>query len=354
MNLVQRYFYTIFFAVTFVSCKKNDDIITPEPQAVSLEVPVNFPPIISDPNNPLTKDGIELGRLLFYDKRLSGNNQISCASCHKQDLAFSDGVALNNIGFSGNILHRNSPALINMAWANNGLFWDGGSTNLESQALGPITSNDEMHQELYQLVNELKAVNDYVNRFKLVFKSDISDATIIKALAQFQRTFLSGNSRYDKYKRNETGGNLTNAELQGLTLVQQKCQSCHKGELFTDNDYHNNGLDNDFTNTAFEGIFQGRYRVTFNPSDLGKFKTPTLRNIMLTAPYMHDGRFNNIQQVLDHYSNGIKASTTLDPVLYTSASPSLALSSTDKQNIIAFLNTLTDSSFINSKALSKP
>jgi cytochrome c peroxidase len=354
MNIIERYCFIILIGVTLISCKKSDITTIQEPQAVSLEVPVNFPAYTDDLNNPLTREGIELGRLLFYDKRLSGNNQISCASCHKQSLSFSDGIALNNIGVSGNVLHRNAPALVNMAWAKNGLFWDGGSTNLESQALGPLTSVDEMHQDLYQLVNELKAVENYVVRFKSAFKSDISDATIMKALAQFQRTIVSSSSRYDKYKRGETGGNLTDSELQGLILVQQKCQSCHKGDLFTDNEYHNNGLDDDFSNNSLEGIYQGRYRVTFNTADLGKFKTPTLRNVMLTAPYMHDGRFTTVQQVLDHYSNGIKVSPSLAPSLNPFGIPAIPLSSTDKANIIAFLKTLTDSSFINNPKLSKP
>lgn len=346
-------FGVICIAVMLLSCKKNDAIL-PVPQAFSLEVPVNFPAVVNDPDNPLTKEGIELGRSLFYDKRLSGNNQISCASCHHQELAFSDGIALSNIGASGKVLHRNAPALINMAWVNNGLFWDGGSTNLESQALGPLTSADEMHQDLNELVRELKADPDYVQRFRFAFNAEIKDATIIRALAQFQRSFVSGNSRYDKYKRNESGGTLSNMELEGLTLVQQKCQSCHKGELFTDNGYHNNGLDNDFSNDSFEGIFQGRSRVTFDPADLGKFKTPTLRNILLTAPYMHDGRFATIEQVLDHYSNGVKNSATLDPVLHEQGLIGIALSATDKQKIIAFLQTLTDNAFVTNKALSKP
>jgi cytochrome c peroxidase len=347
MNKAGIFLWSIALAV--VSCNKEDK---PAPQPFGLEVPVNFPAIPANPDNPLTREGVELGRRLFYDKRLSGTNQVSCGSCHKQELAFADGVALTDKGVSGRLLHRNSPALINMAWATNGLFWDGGSTNLESQAFAPITHKDEMHQELFQLVNELKAIPDYVARFRAAFNSDITDAAVVKALAQFQRTFISANSRYDKFKRQESGGVLSNTEQIGLQLVNEKCRTCHTGELFTDNNYHNNGIDDDFSNTADEGIYQGRYRITFSIADLGKFKTPTLRNILLTAPYMHDGRFSSIEQVLDHYSNGIKTSATLDPLL--PASGGFQFSTADKQAIIAYLKTLTDSVFINNKQLSTP
>ncbi|MCP9749977.1 cytochrome-c peroxidase [Ferruginibacter sp. HRS2-29] len=327
-----------------------------EPQVASLLVPANFPIPVFDTGNPLTKEGIELGRRLFYDKRLSGNNQLSCGSCHKQELAFSDGVALNNIGASGNLLHRSAPTLINLAWANNGLFWDGGSTNLESQAFGPLTSEDEMHQNLFQLNDELMAVPDYVSRFNFIFKDGISSANIVKALAQFQRTLISANSRYDKYIRHETGGTLSASELNGLQLVRQKCQSCHQGDLFTDNDFHNNGIDDDFSNTAFDGIFLGRARVTFNNADLGKFKTPTLRNILLTSPYMHDGRFSTISQVLDHYSDGIKVSATTDPLVKQNPGglPGISLTPQQKADITAFLHALTDSTFINDTQLAGP
>lgn len=341
---------------TYIASCSKTDVIEPEPQPYTLSVPANFPQPLLDANNPLTKEGIELGRLLFYDKRLSGNNQLSCGSCHHQELAFSDGVALNHIGVSGLPLHRHTPALINMAWADNGLFWDGGSTNLESQAFGPITSPDEMGQNLYELVAELKAIPDYVSRFRAAFKDTVSAVHVVRALAQFQRIFVSAGSQYDQYVRNEAGTTLTAQELQGLQLVRQKCQGCHKGELFTDNDYHNNGIDNDFSNNQFEGVYQGRYRITYNLVDLGKFKTPSLRNVMLTAPYMHDGRFATIDQVLNHYSNGVLPSATVDPLVMqqTGGAPGIPLTATDKANIIAFLKTLTDNNFIQNKSLSKP
>ncbi len=349
-------FASLFIAgIIIVSCSKAD-FFKPKPQPYILPVPANFPQPYFDNYNSLTKEGVALGRRLFYDRRLSANNQVSCASCHHQELSFSDGIVLTNAGVSATILKRHSPALINLAWANNGLFWDGGSTNLESQAFGPITAHDEMGQNLYELVEELKADGLYRQQFSAAFKDSISSANIVKALAQFQRTFVSSNSRYDKYVRHEAGGILTDQEQQGLQLVQAKCQGCHKGDLFTDNDYHNNGIDDDFSNNDFEGIYQGRYRITYNAADKGRFKTPTLRNSMLTAPYMHDGRFLTMQQVLDHYNNGVKVSATTDPLVMqnTENTAGIPLTADEKTKITAFLNTLTDSSFLINKALSKP
>jgi cytochrome c peroxidase len=336
-----------------ISCKKDAPLeILPVP--VKLQVPGNFPAISDDPDNPLTAEGIELGRMLFYDTRLSGNNRISCASCHRQNLAFSDGLELSNIGISGKKLDRHAPVLFNLVWSKNGLFWDGGSKNLESQAFGPLSSLDEMHQDLFELDAELKAVPDYVRLFNIAFTDGIKSSNVVKALAQFQRTLVSGDSRYDKYVRKESGANLTELELSGLSIVQSKCKGCHSGELFTDDGFHNNGLDAVFSDEK-EGIFQGHFRVSFNPKDLGKFKTPSLRNVMLSAPYMHDGRFKTIDQVLDHYQNGIKSSLTTDPLVYQNNNLiGIPINPSERGAIIAFLEALTDETFISNKKFSKP
>lgn len=344
----------LFFCAVLISCKKE----APQEEKpvllheVQLNLPKEFPQIQTDPDNPLTEEGIDLGRRLFYDVRLSGNNRISCASCHRQELAFSDGLALSNKGFSGRPLLRHAPALFNLAWANQGLFWDGGAKNLESQAFGPLTAEDEMYQDLYELEAELKAVPDYVNRFKLVFKQEIRSTDVVKALSQFQRTLISANSRYDQYLRKETM--LSIEELNGVNLYREKCSACHKGALFTDQAFHNNGLDATFGDEK-EGIYQGHFRVSFNPADLGKFKTPSLRNVLLTAPYMHDGRFNTIAEVLEHYNSGIKASPTVDPILYQDhGAIGIPLTEMEKKELIAFLGTLTDESFITNKKQGNP
>ncbi|MCX2574365.1 cytochrome-c peroxidase [Pedobacter sandarakinus] len=328
--------------------------ITPRLTNVKLPVASNFPAVDDDFDNPLSAEGIELGRRLFYDTKLSGNNRVSCASCHRQNIAFTDAVALTNIGVSARKLDRHTPSLFNLAWSKTGLFWDGGSTNLESQAFGPLTNPDEMNQNLTELEAELKQIPDYVKRFKVVFGEEIKSANIVKSLAQFQRTLISDNAKYDKYIRNEDGVILNDLELAGMKLVKEKCASCHSGALFTDNQYHNNGLDASFSDDH-EGIFQGRFRVTFNPNDLGKFKTPSLRNVMVTAPYMHDGRFNTIDDVLDHYNSGIQASATLDQSLKQNAgNPGIPISSTEKLAIKSFLSALTDHTFINNKKFSNP
>ena len=353
MNLKQFLFYLLLL-FTLASCKKEES--KPEPQTLWLAVPANFPPVNNVASNPLTKEGVELGRRLFYDKRLSGNNRISCASCHQQQLAFTDGVALNSIGASGKLLHRNAPALINLAWVNNGLFWDGGSTNLESLAFAPLTHPDEMHQELFQLIDELKAIPDYVQRFRFVFNdTEIKTGYIAKALAQFQRTLISSDSKYDRYRRSEQQVQLSPIEQQGLKLVQSKCGGCHSGELFTDNLFHNNGLDTDFSNASNDGLFQGRFRVTQNSADLGKYRTPTLRNILFTAPYMHDGRFATLEDVLQHYASGVRYSATVDPlVLQQGGMPGISINEEEKRSIITFLRTLSDSSFIRNRQFSNP
>ncbi|RFS26741.1 cytochrome-c peroxidase [Chitinophaga silvatica] len=350
---MRQYTFILYvLGMLIFSCKKAN--IIPEPQAYRLEVPADFPGVPVFADNVMSRQGVELGRMLFYDKRLSGNNQISCASCHHQSLAFSDGLALSTQGFSGKQLPRSAPALMNLAWENNGLFWDGGSTNLESQAFGPLTNEDEMHQNLEELVYELQQIPAYVKKFKAVFGDDIKTGYIAMALAQFQRTLVTGNAPYDRYRRGEPGAEITAQQKIGLALFQQHCATCHAGVLFTDNEYHNNGIDADFTNDALEGLFLGRFRITYNLADLGKFKTPTLRNIALTAPYMHDGRFKDLAAVLQHYADGVKRSATTDAKLYTNGQPGLRLSKAEQENIIAFLQTLTDDTFINNRAFSEP
>jgi cytochrome c peroxidase len=327
-----------FLASTLCACKKEPVMALPEtmPRAVALEIPAGFPKVKANADNPLTVEGIALGRLLFYDTRLSGNNKVSCASCHHQGLAFSDGIALTHLGVSGDQLERHAPALFNLAWAD-GFFWDGGAKNLESQAFGPITNVHEMQQDLNELEWELQQVPAYVERFNVVFTDGVKATNVAKALAQFQMTLISANSRYDQYRRG--AATLTSMEQSGMSVVNAKCSSCHRGELFTDNDYHNNGLDESFDD-HFEGIHQGRYRITHNLLDMGKFKTPSLRNVMLTAPYMHDGRFSNLDEVLDHYQEQGQIGVTLTAL--------------ERQSIVAFLATLTDHEFLTNKKNSNP
>lgn len=349
MLLVRNSLLTLVFIFCF-SCQ-NDEYLTTnnlESESFKLSVPDYFPAYADDPFNPLTKKGIELGRYLFNDKRLSGNNKVSCATCHVTKLAFSDGQKLSRLGITKNELKRTTPTLINMLWVNNGLFWDGGATNLESQALGPITNPDEMGQDLDILIKELNENNVYIKKFDSAFNNTgITKSNILKALAQYQRSLVSANSKYDKIKKNEKNIAFSKEEKQGYKLFKKNCASCHTEPLFTDNSFHNNGLDTDFNDNSFQNLYKGRYRVTNNPDDIGKYKTPTLRNIMKSAPYMHDGRYNTIEEVLNHYCCNVKNSKTLDSELKKNNTTGLNLSEKDKQHIISFLKTLDDVVFLN-------
>lgn len=345
-----RQIFWVLGLVAASACHKPETQL-PEPYIIS--APENLGKTVPFPEkNPFTREGVLLGKKLFYDPVLSGNNKISCATCHQLQKAFTDGFDLSTKGISGNALHRNAPTLQNLAWYK-GWFWDGGAKDIESLNFGPIKHKDEMGQDLDELVSELKNKSEYAQLFKAAFPGDsISILSITRALAQFERTLISANSRYDKYVRNE-GGKLNQEELEGLSIFQQKCSSCHATDFFTDFGYHNNGLDSTFPDN-FEAIAWGRGRITEKPEDIGKFKTPTLRNIALTAPYMHDGRFKTLNEVLEHYNSGVKNSATLDPVLQRSGKLGIPLSETEKKRIIQFLNTLTDPEFINNPDFSAP
>lgn len=325
----------------FASCQQPE-AQTPEPFFIS--APANLGKTVPTPtDNPFTREGILLGKKLFYDPVLSGNNKISCATCHNPEKAFSDGLALSTNGISGKALHRTAPALQNLAWMD-GWFWDGGAKNLESLAFGPIQHQDEMGQDLKKLLPELQNNPEYPTLFKAAFGSDtVSFVNIAKALSQFQRTLISANSRYDKFVRHE-GGVLDATEKEGLQLFLQKCGSCHATDFFTDFGYHNNGLDSTYA-TDFDALAWGRGRITRKPADMGTYKTPTLRNIALTAPYMHDGRFKSLGEVIDHYRSGVKNSASLAPELKQNAKPGIAISEAEKTKIISFLQTLTDPEF---------
>ena len=337
--------YSVLVALCF-SCK--EDRVKPglAPLPVGVEIP--FPD-----RNPFTAEGIALGRLLFYDPILSKNGRVSCATCHQQEKAFTDGVALSKAGVSGKPLLRHAPSLVNLAWAHD-LFWDGGAKDLEAVSFGPLLHTDEMGQELRTLTQTLQQHDQYPKLFKKAFGTDsITSREVSRALAQFLRTLISTNSRYDKYVRQEPGGELTTMELNGLTAFNKYCSSCHAMDLFTDNSYHNNGLDSTFSDEN-EQMQYGRGRITRLAADIGKYKTPTLRNIALTAPYMHDGRFKTLKKVLEHYSAGVLYSPSLARQLQQGQALGIPLSDAEKESILAFLQTLTDEVLLKQKALANP
>lgn len=305
-------------------------------------------------DNPLTIEGVALGRRLFYEKRLSRNNTISCASCHQQALAFTDGRPFS-VGFDGVKTRRNAMSLANLLWVRN-FFWDGRSFSLENQAMTPLTDPHEMGQLMEESIGKLSTDTSYGRMFAAAFgSSDITQDGIVRALGQFERTLVSADAPYDRYIRGEY--QLTPSERRGLGLffggtkgVQNAgCGNCHGGPKTFDETYHNNGLDRVFRD-------EGRFDVTGMNYDRGRFRVVTLRNIALTAPYMHDGRFKTLSQVIDHYSDHIAPSPTLSPTLKDTANVPvlLRLTTQEKKDMLAFLGTLTDSTFIMDPRFSDP
>jgi cytochrome c peroxidase len=364
-KLTLLFFITLAFAVIIISCKKDfkivDPIISPHYVDVGSFIPRGFPISPADLNlradNPLTEEGIALGRRLFYDPKLSGNNKQSCSSCHIQKYAFTNGPGFSlSIGADGvSKTHRNAPAAFNLLWAKT-FTWDGAQPGLEEQLIGPITNPAEMNQDINLLANELQADPNYPYLFKKAFGSDsITIARIQKALAQFERTIVSGNSKWDKFARHEIGvSGLTTDEFQGMQLFgdQKKgdCTHCHSlGGTFTNFDFKHNGLDTAIIGTTVD---VGRFKITNIGFDSMRFKTPTLRNIELTSPYMHDGRFTTLQEVIDFYDHGYHYNRNLD--VNMALLPKNRLSVLEKTQIIAFLKMLTDSSLTTNPKYSDP
>lgn len=302
-------------------------------------------------DNPLTVEGIALGKKLFFEKRLSVDNTISCASCHAPNHAFSDQVALS-LGVDAKLGSRNAMPLFNLAWADvllggvHKYFWDGRKATLEDQVLGPIADPNEMANTYAKVVADLRAMPEYTPLFRRAFGTDsITITRVIQAIAQFERILISSNSKFDKYKRGEV--TLSDSELRGLTIFNTEkgdCFHCHGSEnnpLFTDFKFRNNGLDSIPTDLGLGAL-------TANPADYGLFKTPSLRNLSFTAPYMHDGRFQTLEEVIEFYNSGTKDGATTDEVIRKHfPHGGLNLSQQDKQDLINFLRTLDDYEFIN-------
>ena len=364
-----RLLLLLLFAGFFSACgssngqeneTQNPAVTTPYP----LVLPTGLPQNVTVPtDNPLTVEGVALGRKLFYEVKLSGNGTQSCASCHQQNRAFTDGQ-VRAIGAEGQPNRRNTMSLTNLLWEKT-LNWDGAATTLEQQARLPIENPVEMHQLLADGVRKLQQTSLYPPLFQQAFgSSTITEPNVLKALAQFERTLISANSRYDKYLRKEgtltpterAGAALFNnhpGEVSGLFIRGGTCHHCHISEngLFSSPDFFNNGLDLTFSDP-------GRGAVTGLATDRGKFKAPSLRNIVQTAPYMHDGRFRTLEQVLDHYNEHVQVNSPgVDPNVLLSNTPNgtqLALTALEKAQLIAFLKTLTDSTFLTDKRFSDP
>jgi cytochrome c peroxidase len=344
-------------AIVLIAATGTDPVYT---DPYKLEYPDYFGNRISIPeNNPTTKQGVYLGRMLFYETKLSSSKTISCSSCHQQKLAFTDGKAFSP-GVNNVLTKRNSMSLANLLWVRN-FFWDGRAKGLEAQAVIPLNDPHEMGSYLAKAVINLQKTKVYPNLFKEAFGTpEVTTDRIAMAIAQFERTLISSNSPYDKYLRGEY--KPTQQELNGMEMFMNSaeasrkirgasCAQCHGTPKIYMELFHNNGLDSIPKDL-------GREELTGMSNDRGRFRVVTLRNIALTAPYMHDGRFKNLEEVLDHYNEHIQPSRSLSVTLQNRPNEiggkSLGLTAQEKSNIISFLKMLTDSTFVNDPKFSNP
>lgn len=336
--IMSKLIYFLAGVLLLLSCRKDViENITP----FEFKAPDYFPALQYHFNsNEVTKERFELGKRLFFDGILSSDNTISCASCHAQVHAFADhNVALSS-GVEGRLGRRNSPSITNLAWSPS-FMWDGGVNHIEIFSVAPITDTNEMNETMQNVIDKLNMDVSYAQQFKNAYGvGEVNDQAMFRALTIYMTMIISDQSKYDKWMRNEIS--LTTQESTGRLLFEQKCSSCHSGSLQTDYSFRNNGLDSEFTDL-------GRGRITQDENDDGKFKVPSLRNVLLTYPYMHDGRFLTIRDVLDHYDTGIEQSSTLDPIL----SNGIPMTEEEKDAIIAFLETLTDYKLLNAHWLNQ-
>ena len=324
------------------SCKKHDiiHVTTPFQQII----PAGFP----DPNykfqdNPLNEEAFQLGRKLFYDGRLSRDSNFPCASCHQQIAVFGTYEHDRSHGYNFSHTLRNAPPLFNVAWQKE-LHWDGRFKSLYTEATQPILTHNEMAENFFTIIFRLGSDSQYRRMFQAAYGDPVvTEDRILRALAQFTGTIISATSKYDLYKNGQA--TFTASEQSGYQLYQAKCATCHPEPMFTDYSYRNNGLP---VNPELNDY--GRMRITGKSEDSLKFRVPSLRNVNLTANYMHDGRFNTLLQVLNHYSSGIQISATLDPLLMNK----IPLTATEKSDLVSFLKTLSDSNILHSPRFSKP
>ena len=350
-SLLKKY-NIILLSVFLISCERDikvydvnnftsdTSMFNFEPNYVLVNSPDGFPPIEIPSENPMTEEGILLGKKLFHDPILSKNNQQSCSNCHMQGFSFTEPSSVS-FGVEGKPGFRNSMALVNIVW-NKNQNWDGSAISLEEQALEPVTNPLEMNSESWSnVIQKLKKDSDYPRLFYEAFGVENFDSShVAKAIAQFERTLISSNSKFDLFIRNEI--NLTTSELRGMEIYMTEkgdCFHCHSYPFLTDNDFHNNGLDPE------PFLDKGRGNITGEIYDYGKFKTPSLRNVALTAPYMHDGRFNSLEEVVEHYNSGGIESSTIDPLMKF-VGIGQGLTSQDKIDLINFMKTFTDTMFI--------
>ncbi|MCO5230539.1 MAG: cytochrome-c peroxidase [Chitinophagales bacterium] len=358
-----RYLGIIFIISFLFSCKKDKEDNSYHPTPYALPQISNFRIAELNPDNPLTEEGVRLGHQLFFEKRLSKDFTLSCASCHLPENGFSDPKQFSE-GVGGTLGRRQSMSLYNLAWGKQ-FFWDGRAKNLEEQALFPVPDTTEMHLTWQEAEQRLNAHIGYKKMFKDAFGTDnITKELVARALAQYVKTIVSYNSPFDKYIRKE--GNLSAAALRGYKLFNTEaadCFHCHSTpELFIHPSqvFSNNGLDVVDNPEGFKDKGHGEH--TGNPQNNGQFKIPSLRNLTMTAPYMHDGRFKTLDEVIDFYNNGPNLSPSLDPIMITEANRrllqdgrwGLGLSEQDKADLKAYLISLSDSTVLKNPLYQAP
>lgn len=335
------FIFSLLVFTAMISCKKDPEII--DPALISGEnnyapvVPAGWPnPVYDFTGNTVTYDAFTLGRHLFYEPMLSEDTTVSCGSCHMQTFGFSNGPShATSHGVHSLLGKRNSPAMFNLTWQTK-IMWDGSVNNLENQPIGPIQNPIEMNLSFNDALLRVAASPKYKTLFKNAYGDTVvTSQRFLKSFAQFMGLMVSYNSKYDKVKNGEETFSAT--ENNGYTVFKNNCASCHSEPLFSDYSFRNNGLPvNSFQDS-------GRYKITLVSSDMFKFKTPSLRNLGLTAPYMHDGRFSTLSQVLNHYESGISSTPNLDPLL----SGGILLTAQEKNDLLSFLATLNDYTFMN-------
>lgn len=340
----------ISFSILVNSCEKEEPYVS-TPKSITVPEWVSSSPngdMKHPSDNPLTEEGIALGRKLFYDKKLSGDNTMSCSTCHLQEFNFSDNNKFSE-GITGALGDRQAMAIINLGW-DSLFFWDGRSISLEDQALGPVVNPVELNAKWTDVVFKLQTDSEYPDLFLKAFGTKTVDSLLVaKAIAQFERTMISFNSKYDKFFYNQETNALNASEKRGYDLYFDKaeCIHCHAGPLLNDPTFRNNGLDANLTDL-------GLGKISNKSTDNGKFKVPTLRNIAESAPYMHDGRFATLEDVINFYNSDVEASSpNIDPEM-EHFEGGLNLTQTEKDDLLAFLKTFSDTQFLENKNFSDP
>ena len=345
-NKIAALMMVLSLTLFFFQCSKDPQIPSPQVTGVTFTVPQGWPqPVSNFEENTLTDAGFNLGRRLFYEKKLSRDGSISCGSCHQQFAAFANAAHARSHGIDRQFGKRNAPALFNLNWQTS-FMWDGGINHITVQPLAPINDSLEMDGNMNDVIAFLSADASYRKMFKETFGDEaVTTQRVLKSFAQFLGALVSSNSKYDRIQRGEAGYAFTADEEIGKSIFNQRCASCHAPPLFSNFSYRNIGLE---PNVSLQD--SGRMRSSESVQDMHSYKMPSLRNVEVSSPYMHDGRFKTLDKAIDYHINKPYYMSNVDPVILNGQ----ALSVDEIQSIISFLNTLTDNTFIHDTRFSDP